>query len=78
MSTLEIIEKLPQLTRDERDEIRVKLAEMDGGGWLDADDPLSDADKELLETRLADLEAYPEKSIPWEEAEARLKSRDRK
>jgi hypothetical protein len=78
MSTLEIIEKLPKLTRDERDEIRVKLAEMDGGSWLDADDPLSDADKELLETRLADLDEHPEKSIPWAEAEAQLKSRDGK
>ena len=75
MSTVEIIEELSKLTRDERHEIRVKLAEMDGGGWLDEDDPLSDADKALLEARLADMEKHPEKSIPWAEAEARLKSR---
>ena len=74
MSTAEIIEELSKLSRDERHEVRVKLAEMDGG-WLDADDPLSDADKALLEARLADMEAHPEKSIPWAEAEARLEKR---
>jgi putative addiction module component (TIGR02574 family) len=66
---------IPKLTKEERHEIRVKLAEMDSDGWLDEDDPLSDADKALLETRLEDMEKHPEKSIPWEEAEARLKAR---
>jgi hypothetical protein len=33
MSKAEILSELPKLTKDERYEIRVKLAEMDGGGW---------------------------------------------
>ena len=75
MSKTEILDELPKLTPEERDEIRVKLAELDGEEWLDSDDPLSDKDKALLETRLEDLEQHPEKSIPWAEAEARLKAR---
>ena len=75
MSKAEILAEIPKLTKEERHEIRVKLAEMDSDGWLDEDDPLSDADKALLETRLEDMEKHPEKSIPWEEAEALLKAR---
>ena len=75
MSATEIINELPKLTKDERFEIRVKLAEMDSDGWLDEDDPLSAAEKALLEARLEDMEKHPEKSIPWKEAEARLKAR---
>jgi hypothetical protein len=75
MSKTEILAELPKLTKDERYEIRVKLAEMDDDGWVDEDDPLSDADKALLEARLEDMERHPEKSIPWAEAEARLKAR---
>lgn len=75
MSATEIINELPKLTKDERFAIRVKLAEMDSDGWLDEDDPLSAADKALLEARLEDMEKHPEKSIPWKEAEARLKAR---
>ncbi len=41
---------------------------MDGGGWLDDDDPLSVQEKALLDARLADLEEHPERSIPWDEA----------
>lgn len=75
MSKVEILQELPKLTKEERFEIRVKLAEMDGDGWLDEDDPLSDSDKALLEARLEDMEKHPEESVPWNEAEARLKAR---
>ena len=75
MSKAEIVEELPKLTPAEREEIRLKLAELDGKDWLDEDDPLSEADKALLEARLVDMERHPEKSIPWKEAEARLKAR---
>lgn len=68
MSKAEILEELPKLTADERNEIRLKLAELDGDDWLDADDPLTDEEKALLEARLADIEQHPEKSIPWEDA----------
>ena len=75
MSKTEILEELPKLTPEEREEIRLRLAELDGKHWLDSDDPLSDKEKALLEDRLDDLEKQPEKSIPWAEAEARLKAR---
>ena len=78
MSKTEILEELPRLTSDERHEIRLKLAELDGDGWLDDDDPLTDEEKALLEGRLADMEQYPEKSIPWEEAKRRIEARFRK
>jgi putative addiction module component (TIGR02574 family) len=78
MSKTEILEELPKLTSEERHEIRLKLAELDGDGWLDDDDPLTDEQKALLEARLADMEQYPEKSIPWEEAKKRIETRFRK
>jgi len=75
MSKIEILEELPRLTKEERFEIRLKLAELDGEGWLDDDDPLTDEQKALLEARLADMELHPETSIPWEEAKRRLEER---
>jgi hypothetical protein len=41
MSKVEILAQLPKLTREERYEIRVKLAEIDSDAWLDDDDPLT-------------------------------------
>ena len=75
MSKAEILQELPKLTKEERKEIRLKLAELDPDEWLDEDDPLTEAEKALLEKRLEDMERHPEKSIPWTEAEARLKAR---
>jgi hypothetical protein len=40
MSKTEILEELPNLTSEERYEIRLKLAALDGDDWLDHDDPL--------------------------------------
>jgi len=75
MSKTELLEEISKLTPEERFEIRLKLAELDGHGWQDADDPLTNEQKALLESRLEDLETHPEKSIPREEAEAQLKAR---
>ncbi|MBA3355584.1 MAG: addiction module protein [Pyrinomonadaceae bacterium] len=69
------MDEILKLTSEERWEIRLKLAELDGDGWLDDDDPLTDEQKALLEVRLADLEQHPEKSIPWEEAKRRIEER---
>ena len=74
MSKTEILAELPKLTPDERFEIRVKLAELDGDRWLDDDDPLTDEQKALLDTRLADMEQNPNVSIPWEEAKKRIEA----
>lgn len=75
MSKAEIVAELPKLTPAEREEIRLKLAELDGNDWLDADDPLTDAEKALIEARIEAHEKNPEAAIPWAEFEARLKRR---
>lgn len=53
MSKTEILDALPKLTSEERREIRLKLTELDGGCWQDAAEPLTQAEKELLDARLA-------------------------
>ncbi len=73
MSKVEIMQELSRLTKAERHEIRVRLAEMDGDGWLDEDDPLSEEDKRLIDARLAEHDANPKSSISLEEFKARIK-----
>jgi len=75
MSKTEILEELPKLTSEERHEIRMKLAELDGDGWLDDDDPLTEEQKALIESRIEAHEKNPETAIPWEEVKARLNRR---
>ena len=75
MSKTEILEELPKLTSEERHEIRLKLAELDGDGWLDDDDPLTDAEKALLDARLAAYEKDPDAGSSWDEVESRIWAR---
>lgn len=75
MSKAEIVAELPKLTPAERDEVRLKLAEMDGQDWLDEDDPLTESEKALLEARFAAHEADPATAIPWAEYQERLRRR---
>ena len=75
MSKTEILEALPKLSARERQEIRIKLEELDGDSWLDDDDPLTPEEKDLLEARLTEMEHHPEKSIPWDEARKRIEAR---
>ena len=75
MSKTEILEELPKLTSEERHEIRLKLAELDDEGWLDNDDPLTDAEKALLEARLAAYEKDPDAGSSWDEVESRIRAR---
>ena len=77
MSKAEILEELPKLTPEERTEIQLRiedLATYGADGWR-TDCDLTEAEKQLIEARLDDAEKHPEKSIPWAEAEARLKAR---
>ena len=71
MSKLEILSELPKLTPEERQEIRLRLAELDREEWLD-EGVLTEAEKALIEERFRDLEANPKTSIGWEDAKARL------
>jgi putative addiction module component (TIGR02574 family) len=75
MSKAEILTELPKLTLADRDEIRLKLAEIDGQEWLDADDPLTDAEKALVESRIEAHDKNPETAVPWREFDAQLKRR---
>lgn len=75
MSKAEILEELPKLTTEERKEILLKLAELDGESWLNADEPLPDAEKALLQGRLAAYEKDPDAGSSWAEVEARIRSR---
>ena len=74
MSKTEILEALPKLTTEEREEVRLLLAELDQEDWLD-DGELTEGDKRLIEGRVADFERNPETSIEWAVAEARLTAR---
>ena len=71
MSKTEILQELPQLTPEERQEVRQRLAELDQDDWLD-EGALTSAEKALIEERFRDLDANPQTSIPWDEVKARL------
>jgi putative addiction module component (TIGR02574 family) len=78
MSKAEILAELPKLTPRDRAEIRRKLTELDGDEWLDTDEPLTQAEKALLESRLAAYEKDPDAGSSWEEVEARIRARLKK
>ena len=75
MSKAEIVAELPQLSPAEREEIRLKLAELDGHEWMDEADPLTDGEKALIEARLAAYEKDPQAGSSWAEVEARIRTR---
>jgi hypothetical protein len=75
MSKADILAELPKLTPAERQEVRLKLARLDGEDWLDAGEPLTDAEKALLDARLATYEKDPDAGNSWEEVEARIRAR---
>ena len=78
MSKAEILAELPKLNLRDRAEIRRKLAELDGDEWLDGDEPLTDAEKALLDARLLAYQKDPEAGSSWEEVEARIRARLKK
>jgi len=78
MSKAEILEELPKLKPEERHEVLEKIYQLEHISeeeWLDADDPLTDAEKALIASRLEAHEKNPEAAIPWEQFDAQLKRR---
>ena len=75
MSKAEILAELPKLKTEELAEIQARIEELSGDGWLDTDNPLTDAEKALIESRLEAHEKNPEAAISWEEFDARLRRR---
>lgn len=75
MSFQEVLAELPKLSPEERQAVRLQLARLEGDSWLDAGEPLTDAEKALLDARLAAYAKDPEAGSTWAEVEARLKAR---
>jgi len=75
MSKTEILEELARLTKTERDEIRRKLAEIDGDLWFDSEEPLTQDEKALLDSRIAAYLKDPQEGSSWEEVENRIRAR---
>jgi hypothetical protein len=71
MSKAEILEALPKLSPEERQEIRAKLKELDDEEWLDNRE-LSEDEKAIVEARLDEYDRHPEAGCPWDEAKARI------
>jgi hypothetical protein len=71
MSKAEIFAELPRLSPEDRQELRLRLAEIDGDDWLD-DGVLTDSEKGIIEARFQDLEEHPQKSLPWEQVKSEL------
>ena len=77
MSKAEILAELPKLSPEELAEIQSRIEDLavyGADGWR-TNSGLTEGDKHLLGERIADLDQHPEKSIPWGDAEARLKQR---
>ena len=75
MSFKEVLAELSKLSPAERQELRLQLTRIDGDDWLDADEPLTDAEKALLDARLAAYEKDPDAGSSWAEVDARIRSR---
>lgn len=75
MSKTEILEELPKLTKTERQEMRLRLAELDNDDWLDVEEPLTVHEKAILEARLAAYGKDPDAGSTWEEVESRIRTR---
>ena len=67
---------MPKLKPDERQEVRAKLNELDGAAddaWMDEGE-LNEAEKRMLDARLAEYEKNPNEGSSWEEVEARIRA----
>jgi hypothetical protein len=71
MIKVEILEALPELSAEERQEIRAKLNELDNESWSDNGE-ISEREKAIIEARLDEYDQNPETGSSWEEAKARV------
>jgi len=68
MSFEQVLDQLPALTFEERQRLIRRALELD-------DAPLSDADMELVQARIAAHHADPNTSLPLEKVKAQLRAR---
>ena len=76
MSKAEIIAELPSLNPEERREVLDKICQLERMAedkWLDTTD-LTDAEKALLDNRLANYQKDPDAGSSWEEVEDRIRA----
>ena len=74
-SQTEILEELPKLTKTERQEIRLRLAELDSEDWLNDEEPLTVQERALLDERLDAYAKEPDRGSSWREVESRIRAR---
>ncbi len=74
MSKAEILDEIPKLTPEEREEIRRKLDEVDGVKALE-DDDLTAEQWALADQRIAEHKVDPASAIPIEQMKAGLRAR---
>lgn len=74
MNFQEVLAALPELSPEERDWLRVRLAELAGEEGRDADE-LSAEEKALIEERSAAHESNPAAAVPVAVIEAKLAER---
>lgn len=72
MSKTGILDELSNLTKQERDEIRRKLTEIDGESWFADNEELTSEEKALLDARLAAYFEDPDIGSSWEEVESSI------
>jgi putative addiction module component (TIGR02574 family) len=71
MIKVEILEALPKLSVEERQEIRARLNELDNESWANSGE-INERDKAIIEARLDEYDQNPETGSSWEEARARV------
>jgi hypothetical protein len=67
MSTTEILAQLPRLTPEERDLVRSRLDDIDSAA------PLTPAEKQLVDQRVAAYRQNPDAGVSWAVAEAEIR-----
>lgn len=76
MSKADILQELPKLLPEERQEIRARLNELDGAAdtaWIDEGE-LTQEEKDKLDEALAQCGENPVAGDSWEQVEARLRA----
>ena len=71
MSKTEILQELPRLTREERDEIVAKAHELDGEEWIDP--AVTEAETRILDAELEEFARSPGAGSTWAEVESRIR-----
>ncbi len=75
MSKAEILQELPKLKPDERQEVLERLWQMNEDDLLGRGATPSAEEKALLDRELSDYESNPNAGASWSDVEARLRAR---